>query len=261
MVSVKYWDFSPSVVLGTALLVVAYGLTIGPLRRRGRWGAPVSPAQQLAFYLGSLCMFLALVSPLDQLGDESLFSAHMAQHMLLSFVAPPLWVIGTPDWLIRRLVPSPVLAWMLNPFVAFSLFNGVMWIWHMPAAYDAALAHEGLHIVEHLMFMAAAVIGWLPVLKPELNDNMTPLHRLMYLFPSMLSCTALAALITVSSHQLYQFYGNASLRWGLTPISDQQLGGLTMWLPGDMLYLILFVWTFRILLNETTQEGQQVNYE
>jgi putative membrane protein len=87
------------------------------------------------------------------------------------------------------------------------------------------------------------------------------LHRLMYLFPSMLSCTALAALITVSSHQLYQFYGNASLRWGLTPISDQQLGGLTMWLPGDMLYLILFVWTFRILLNETTQEGQQVNYE
>ncbi|HSB00852.1 MAG TPA: cytochrome c oxidase assembly protein [Anaerolineales bacterium] len=252
------WNFEPSVIVGTGLLAAAYALMIGPLRRRWRWGAPVPLAQQLAFYLGSVCILLALVSPLDALGDKTLFSAHMAQHMLLSFVAPPLWLVGTPGWLIRLLVPARFLELALNPFLAFILFNGVMWTWHLPASYDAALAHEWLHIAEHLMFMAVGVIGWFPALKFELANDMSPLLRLIYLFPSMLSCTALAALITTSSHQLYRFYGNDSLGWGLTPLGDQQLGGLAMWLPGDMLYMVLIVWTFRLLLDQTNPEGQQV---
>jgi putative membrane protein len=78
----------------------------------------------------------------------------------------------------------------------------------------------------------------------------------------MLSCTALAALITLSSIQLYPFYGSASLQWGLTPLEDQQLGGLAMWLPGDMLYMALIAWIFKTLLDETNHlEGQQVQYE
>ncbi len=147
---------------------------------------------------------------------------------------------------------------MLNPFTAFLLFNGAMWSWHLPGLYDAALAHEGLHILEHLTFMAAGVIGWMPVLKPRLADGMTPLLRLIYLFPGMLSCTALAALITLSSIQLYHFYGNASLGWGLTPLSDQQLGGLAMWLPGDMLYMVLIVWTFKLLLDQADSETGKI---
>ena len=254
-----YWDFAPSVVIGTILLVIGYWFFTGPLRRHYRWGPQVSPLQQLSFYLGTLCMFLALVGPLDGIGDEQLFSAHMAQHMLLSFVAPPLWVIGTPEWLIRRMMPAGSLAWMVNPLNAFLLFNGVMWIWHVPALFDAALSHEWLHIVEHLLFMAAGVIGWLPVLKSSLSDRMTPLVKLVYLFPSMLSCTALAALITLSSRPLYSFYGNASLGWALTPLTDQQLGGALMWLPGDMVYMVLIVWAFKLLLDQTSEEGQQVN--
>jgi putative membrane protein len=254
-----YWNFAPSVCLGTFLLSAGYAFFVGLLRRNRRWGKPVPPVQQMAFHLGTLCMFLALTGPLDDLGDESLFSAHMAQHMILTFVTPPLWLLGTPDWLIRLIVPPRILAWMVSPLAAFLLFNGAMWTWHLPSVYDTALAHEGLHIMEHLMFMAAGVIGWMPVLKPGLSEQLTPLRRLIYLFPSMLSCTALAALITLSSIQLYHFYGSASLGWGLTPLSDQQLGGLAMWLPGDMLYMVLIVWTFKLLLDQAESETGKIN--
>jgi putative membrane protein len=253
-----YWNLAPSVCLGTFLLAAGYAFFIGPLRRNRRWGEPVSLPLQLAFYFGTLFMFLALTGPLDGLGDASLFSAHMGQHMILSFVAPPLWLLGTPGWLIRRLIPARVLNGMLNPFTAFLLFNGAMWTWHLPVLYDAALARDGLHILEHLAFMAAGVIGWVPVLKTRLADGMTPLLRLIYLFPSMLSCTALAALITLSSIQLYHFYGNASFAWGLTPLGDQQLGGLAMWLPGDMLYMVLILWTFKLLLDQADSETGKV---
>jgi cytochrome c oxidase assembly factor CtaG len=245
-------------MIGTVFLVLGYALATGPLRSRYRWGERVPPARQLVFYLGTLCMFLALIGPLDVLGDEDLFSAHMVQHMILSFVAPPLWLLGTPAWLIRRLVPRRSLRGLINPVLAFALFNGVMWVWHLPAFYDDALSNEWLHIGEHLMFMASGVIGFLPVLKSEMVSTMTPIRKLMYLVPAMFSCTALAALITLSSRQLYPFYGNASLGWGLTPLGDQQLGGLAMWLPGDMLYMGLIIWIFNGLLAEPKQEGQQV---
>lgn len=252
------WNFAPSVILGTVLLAIAYALLTGPLRRRGRWGPPVSPLQQRAFYLGTFCMFIALVGPLDVIGDRYLFSAHMTQHMLLSYVAPLLWVFGTPDWLVRRLVPRRILARTVNPVTAFLLFNAVMWTWHLPAVYDAALGHEWLHIGEHLIFMAAGVIGWLPVLKSRLSSHIASLTRLIYLFPSMLSCTALAALITLTSVQLYKFYGNASLGFGLSPLSDQQLGGLAMWLPGDMIYMGLILWALKSLLDQAAEEGQDI---
>ena len=255
---VQLWNFEPSVVIGTCLLVLGYALSIGPLRRRFRWGEAVAPARQLAFYAGCLCMFVALIGPLDVLGDEDLFSAHMGQHMLLTFVAAPLWVVGTPAWLIRLLVPQRLLAWMLNPFIAFAIFNGIMWFWHLPAIYDRALTNEWLHIGEHLLFMASAVIGWLPVLKSELSAQMTPLRKLIYLAASMFSCTALAALITLASVQLYNFYGNISLHWGLTPMADQQLGGVVMWMLGDYLYMALIVWTFKQLLDPAHAEQEQV---
>jgi len=254
----QFWSFEPSVLIGTSLLIVGYALFIGPLRRRFDWGEAVPPLRQLAFYAGSLCMLVALIGPLDVLGDEDLFSAHMGQHMLLTFVVPPLWVVGTPGWLIRRLVPQRILTWMMNPFIAFGVFNGVMWFWHTPSFYDDALGNEWLHIGEHLMFMASAVIGWLPVLKSELSEQMTTQRKLMYLGPSLFACTALAALITLVPIQIYTFYGNNSVRWGLTALSDQQLGGLVMWLPGDYIYMVLIVWLVKILLDQSNQEQQVI---
>src|SRR6185437_7774525 len=102
------WNLDPSIVLGTVLLCAAYLFTIGPLRKRYGWGPEVKRGQVAAFLIGTAIMFLALVTPLDELGDEYLFSAHMVQHLLITVVAPPLWLLGTPGWLVRILLRQPV---------------------------------------------------------------------------------------------------------------------------------------------------------
>lgn len=237
------WAWEPSVLLGLALFAGGYAFLVGPLRRRYGWGDRVSLGRQACFYLGTLAVFVALVSPLDTIADEVLFSAHMAQHMLLTFVAPPLWLLGLPGWVVALLMRRPGLARagaaVTRPAVAFVIFNGTMWAWHIPFAYDAALGSEALHVVEHLTFMAAAVIGWWPVIQrwPGADDDPRP-WRILYLFLSTFPCTALAAVITLSPRQLYTFYAQAPLQAGLSPMVDQQIGGLLMWLPADMILMV-----------------------
>ena len=252
-----FWDFAPSVVVGVIAWTTGYLLAAGPLRRRYQWGAPIPFTRQLCFHLGSLVLLLALVGPLDTLGDSLLFSAHMAQHVLITFIVPPLWLLGTPGWLLRKAIPGQILKPMTSPIIAFSVFNLVMWGWHIPTIYDAALGNEGLHIVEHLTFIGSAITGWLPVMLPEADGGLRPLYRLAYLVPSMFSCTAIAALITLSPAQLYPFYGGSLLPFVMTALQDQQAGGLLMWLVGDMIYLFLIVWTFDRLFNQVSlPEGQ-----
>jgi putative membrane protein len=257
------WNWEPTILLGLALLAGGYALAVGPLRRRSAWGAPVPLWRQVAFYLGCLTVFIALISPLDALADGYLFSAHMGQHMLLMFVAPPLWLIGTPGWLVEQLIPAGqarhAASMIVHPATAFVIFNLTMWAWHWPRIYDLALEHEGLHIVEHLMFMATAVIGWWPVLGPgHLSEvQLGNPARIFYLIPSMFACTALAALITLSPYVLYTFYSAAPQQWGISPLLDQQLGGLIMWLPGDLVYLAALLFVAYHLLDSAPEMGPE----
>jgi len=237
------WSWEPSVLIGLSLVAGGYAVLVSPLRRRLDWGGPVPFGRQLCFYLGTVSVFVALVSPLDILADEFLFSAHMAQHMLLTFVAAPLWLIGLPGWVPEQLASRARLVWagtrLTQPAVAFVVFNGAMWEWHIPVAYDAALRSEPLHVFEHMTFMATAVLGWWPVIQrwPAKNHDPRP-WRILYLFLSTFPCTALAAVITLSPHLLYSFYAEAPLKLGLSPIIDQQVGGLLMWLPADMILML-----------------------
>jgi cytochrome c oxidase assembly factor CtaG len=249
-----HWDFDPSVIAGTVLLVSGYAVYIGPLRRRFSLGPAVPLARQLSFYAGCLVTLLALISPLDGLGDESLLSAHMVQHMLLAFVAPPLWLLGMPAWLVKVLLPPGLPEFVVNPIFAFLVFNGAFWIWHLPGFYDAALQNEALHVAEHLTFMAGGVIGWAPVIGAGFTDRSSAVSKFIYLVPSMFSCNALAALITLAPTQLYPFYGHAALQWGLTALEDQYVAGLAMWLPGDMLYLALFLWIIKTVFDQDQPE-------
>ncbi len=254
MIMTPRWNFDPTVILGTAVLILGYFVYTGPLRRRYSLGPPVPRLRQLAFYLGCLAMFLALVSPLDMLGDEYLLSAHMAQHMLLGFVAPPLWLLGMPEWLVKLVLPPGLPRLLANPIFAFLAFNGVFWVWHLPRFYDAALENDALHIVEHMTFMAGGVIGWAPVLGSGFTDGASPISKFIYLVPSMFSCNALAVLITLSPSQLYPFYGHAAQMWGLTALEDQYLAGLAMWLPGDMFYMALFLWIVKTMFDQKQPE-------
>lgn len=197
------------------------------------------------FLTGTAIIFFALVSPLDELGDEYLFSAHMVQHLLLTIVGPPLLVLGTPGWLFKPIVSNPVLLrigkCLTFPALAFFLYNADFWLWHAPPLYDATLSNENLHILEHMTFLVFAVINWWPIFSP-LEEGLPPLPiggQILYLFLSGMPTVALGAGLTFLP-PLYVPYVQQPVRaWGLSPVTDQQLGGLIMWVPGNIVSIVI----------------------
>src|SRR5712692_10044080 len=131
------WNWEPSVIIGTAIILVLYLYAVGLLRKPYTLIDGVKPSQVIAFWLGVLVIFLALVSPLDEIGDKYLFSVHMVQHLFLTMIGPPLLLIGTPEVLLKPLIrPSfifRIAKFLTYPFMAFFLFNADFWLWHIPA--------------------------------------------------------------------------------------------------------------------------------
>ncbi|MEO7000362.1 MAG: cytochrome c oxidase assembly protein [Ktedonobacterales bacterium] len=233
------WNLNPILLLGILALSVAYWYAVGPLAQR--LGETVTTWQIISFTAGTVALALALVSPLDALGDTYLFSAHMVQHMLISVVTPPLWLLGVPGWLAAGLLKGRVrrvARWLGNPIIAFGAFNLDLWLWHFPPFYDATLANEYLHIFEHLTFIALGVLFWWPVLAPLKELRISRGFAVLYLFMGCQPMVALGALLTFAAQPLYQPYVTAPVIWGSTPLGDQQLGGLIMWLPTNIPYVI-----------------------
>ncbi len=237
------WNWSPSILVGVALLVGAYLCAIGPLRSRFKSSTPVNRAQAAWFLTGMAIILFALVSPLDEIADRYLFSAHMIQHILLALVAPPLLLIGTPGWLLRPALDYPAVARVTRvltaPLVAFASFNAIFIIWHLPILYEAALENDTIHIFQHLLFMATGILNWWPILSPlpEL-PRLPPPAQLVYLFFEGMTSTVLSALIAFAPTVLYPTYTAAPPVFGIDALADQQVAGLVMWMPGGMIYLI-----------------------
>jgi len=236
------WNLHPSVVAGLVLLGGLYVFL----------GGHRSARRHVASFFGALVvLFLALNGPLHNLSDTYLFSAHMAQHLLLTLVFPPLLLYGTPAHVIRPLLrPRWVMAIarvVTRPLVAASIFTAPIVIWHVPALYEAALRDHTLHIAQHLVFLTTAVIMWWPVLSPvpEL-PRAQHLVQMLYLFLLGIPMSVTGALITLSDSVLYPFYATAPRVAGLSPLDDQQIGGLLMWvLGGLMLWIVMSVVWFR----------------
>jgi cytochrome c oxidase assembly factor CtaG len=257
------WHFIPSVVVGCVALAGLYLYAIGPLRRRSALGEPVKRSRVVVFLLGVLVILLALISPLDELGDEYLFSAHMLQHLLITLVAPPLLLWGTPGWLIRPLLRQPLILRLAKgltlPVVAFALFNGDIFLWHAPVLYDATLENEGIHVVEHLTFIITALIFWWPVLSP-LEGELGPLTlpgQVLYLFLSGMPMVLLGAGLTFVP-PLYAPYLAAPRIWGISPGTDQELGGLIMWVPANIMVIVLMSVLFlRWMLEQERRQAER----
>ncbi|HLQ69766.1 MAG TPA: cytochrome c oxidase assembly protein [Gemmatimonadales bacterium] len=237
------WDIHPSVAAGLVLLGGLY-VYLGGLRGTSR--------RKIAAFVGSLLvLFGALNGPLHNLSDQYLFSAHMAQHLLLTLVFPPLLLYGTPAWVVRPLLrPRWVMALarvVTRPLWAALLFTAPITIWHAPALYEAALRNHNLHIVQHLIFLTTAVVMWWPVLSPVPELPRIPhLLQMLYLFLLGIPMSITGALITLSGSVLYPFYAAAPRVWNLSPIDDQQIGGLLMWvLGGLMLWIVMTAIWFR----------------
>ncbi|HVH68886.1 MAG TPA: cytochrome c oxidase assembly protein [Gemmatimonadales bacterium] len=227
------WDVHPSVVIGLVLLGGLY-VYLGGL---------AAPRRRVAAFMAALVVpGLALNGPLHALSDGYLFSAHMLQHLVLTLVFPPLLLYGTPAWVVRPLFRPHRPLWVLRlaraitrPLAAGVIFSVPITLWHFPQFYEAALEHHGLHIVQHLVFIATAVIMWWPVLSPvpEL-PRASYVGQLLYLFVLGLPMSLAGALITLADRVLYPFYVAAPRVWDLSPLADQQLGGLLMWVVGTM---------------------------
>ncbi|HZS79234.1 MAG TPA: cytochrome c oxidase assembly protein [Ktedonobacteraceae bacterium] len=236
------WNWEPSIVIGTALIVGLYLYAIGPFRRRHGF-EPARRGQVFAFLLGLCIMFLALVSPLDELGDSYLFSAHMVQHLCLTIVGPPLLLIGTPEWFVEPVLRNKtvyVIARALTyPAVAFFLYNADFWLWHAPVLYDATLENSGIHILEHLTFIIFGILNWWPIFSPSKTlPRLSIGGQVLYLFLSGMPTVLLGAGLTFFP-PLYTPYISAPRAWGISPAVDQQLGGLIMWIPGNIAYIVI----------------------
>jgi putative membrane protein len=202
--------------------------------------------------LGIVVLMLSLESPLDALGDDYLFSAHMAQHLLLILIVPPMLLLGLSErttriWLHHSLIARADRT-LGNPWLAWFAAIGVMTLWHVPVLYNYALAHEGVHVFQHISFLVTATMFWWPVLHPLAEQRLETGFAVLYLFAAAAENSVLGIILTfmpVGHYPAYLHpydeYGALTLIrnvWGLSAADDQRLGGLLMWIPGCSVYFI-----------------------
>jgi len=244
------WTFEPWVLCLLVVSSALYAAGVRNLWRRAGRGRGVDAWQVTAFALGQLALVAALVSPLDALGGL-LFSAHMVQHEVLMVVAAPLLIIGRPlavwTWGLppcwrtgagHAVRVRPVATtWRLatQPAVAWALHGVVLWAWHMPALFEAALASPAIHTLQHTSFFATALLFWWAPLGSASRQGQGA--SMFYLFSTMVHTAALGALLTLSPALWYPAYAATTPALGIDPLEDQQLGGLIMWVPAGLAYL------------------------
>jgi cytochrome c oxidase assembly factor CtaG len=240
------WTFDPWVVTPLALLFVFYLLGLGPLLRRAGRGRPAMLQRAMTFCAGMIVLTLALTSPLHWLG-EHVFFYHMIEHELVMAVAAPLIVLARPVssllWgLPRRLRRSVGLGlnqtairavwdWISRGTISTVLHGIAIWAWHMPILFEASIISGTVHRLQHLSFFASAVIFWWSVFRRS-SHGVAAWH----LFLTMLHTGLLGALMALAPRVLYSSQTAEALRWGLTPLEDQQLAGMLMWVPAGTVY-------------------------
>ena len=263
----RSWTFEPLVVVLLAAVAIAYALGVRRLWKSAGRAAGISRRQCLSFFSGWLVLTAALVSPLHALGS-SLFSAHMTQHELLLGLATPLLVIGRPlvafVWAInpssRRagasLLQSGVIAapWSVlsSPLAGFLLHAIALGVWHTPSWYQATLTSEWVHAAQHTTFILTGSLFWWTMLHARgVRAGRGKGAAIGYLFATVLVTGALGALLTFSSTLWYPIYSATTSAWGFTAVEDQQLGGIIMWVPGGIPYLVAAL----VLLAEWLRES------
>ena len=170
-------------------------------------------------------------------------------------MVPPLLLLGTPDWVIRPLVTRLRIVSMLRlvttPIAAFFIFNIVFALWHIPILYEAALIERSVHVLEHVMFLGAGIVLWWPILSPLPEcPRSTYLSQMLYLCVLPTVPSILGAMITFSQDITYKWYAEAPRVWNISAHTDQQIGGIIMWIPGGVVFLGVLVIVFLSWANQ-----------
>ncbi|HEV7368103.1 cytochrome c oxidase assembly protein [Arenibaculum sp.] len=242
------WNLDPWLLAGLGAAMLGYGL--GAARARD-----VGALRAGAFAVGWLLVAACLVSPLCNL-TVALFSARVAQHMLLTLVAAPLVVLGRPERAFAALLGGvrigrlPGLAW-----VGPAAFAVLLWFWHLPVPYDATLRSDGAYWAMHLSLFGAALLLW----RVLLPDGAAPaLVAVGAGFLTSLQMGLLGAFLTLAGGAWYESHEATSWPWGLSPLADQQLGGLIMWVPGCAVFLVAGLAGVASLLSRLERRGDPV---
>lgn len=234
------WNWHPAVLAAVGLLAVGYPWLVRKTKTQGQGGSAA------AFYSGLVILLLSTESPIDHLGEIFLFWVHMVQHMLLTFTVPPLILLGLrghlPD-IPKRILP--VARFFTQPMVASLLFNGVFSAFHLPSLYEWAIANRFYHSIEHLVLVGLAFLFWTPIIGPHRQLlHLSEPGKIVYVFLSGLLMIPVFAGVTFADAALYPSHVDAPRIMSLTPLEDQQLGGIIMKLWGGLVYVIVLVVAF-----------------
>ena len=238
------WHVHPDVVLLCIMVEAAYLYAVTQLRDLVSDAGRVRRRQVAYFSAGVLCIYLVAGTPVHDLSEQYLLSFHMFQHSVFVLIAAPLLLAGIPVWMWQTLLRVrgmlPVARVLTHPLVAFSLFNALLLITHLPFMVNASLNHHVLHFWVHAALLVSAMIMWWPVLSevPELPHVSAPL-QMAYLFLQSLLPSVMSSFITFADSTVYSFYDRAPRTWGLTAVDDQQIGGGLMKLMGSVI-----LWSF-----------------
>jgi len=250
------WSFEPLQIVPTAVAAALYLRRARTLAHRGQ---PVPAWRQTMFWTGIGLVVLALNSPIDALGEEHFFFIHMLQHVILGDLAPLCFVVGLTGPILRPVLALPVvdrLRVLTHPLVALPLWAVDLGVWHIPYLYDAALHHTAVHALEHLMFFTCGGLMWAPVLEtlPAPVWFGTGM-KLGYIAVVRLFETVLGNVFIWSSSAFYGVYRHAP-EWGITPVHDQNLGGVVMMAEGSLVTIGALAWLFLRLAAESELRQQ-----
>jgi putative membrane protein len=228
-----HWHTEPFLLISILGVGWSYALCIGPLKFFFTKEKTYPKKAAVSFFCGLAIVYLTIASPLDQIGEDFLFSAHMIQHMLLIYIAPPFFFWGTPWWLMDAILKIPTLyslaRFLFNPAIAGICFVLGYSMWHIPILYEAAIQNKLIHILEHTVMFGTAIQMWWPILSPSKKIPRSNYGVCMLLvFLLMVAQYPVFGYITFSGEVLYSIYEYAPRIVNLTPLQDQILAGVIM---------------------------------
>lgn len=250
-----------SILVLVAASVYMFGLVRLAVRSHT---SPLDSKRVYAGIGGFAALYIALAGPFDAFAQEA-FWMHMIQHLIISLVAAPLLLLASPMPAYLWAMPATVrlgagellredglikrsLKWLIDPRITVPLFIGTLYAWHAPALFSAALRNDSVHYLQHFTFFLTAALFWWPIIGPApVRSKLSYPQRLIYLLTVVTPTAVLASIITMSRSVIYDEYLTSPGHWNMTPLEDQTMGGLILWIPGNALYLagltaIFFTW-------------------
>jgi cytochrome c oxidase assembly factor CtaG len=266
----RAWSWEPGIIIPLVISAVLYAIGLWRIYDRNSRAPAVKPWQCASFWAGWLTLIVALDSPLHKVG-EALFSVHMSQHELLMVISAPLLALGRPLIAFLFALPersrmvvgswskAPAIratwTWLSAPLVVWLIHAATIWAWHIPFLYESTLKNESIHALQHIMFLGTALLFWYTLVHGRYG-RLGYGVAFIYVFTTALHTSVLGALMTFTEQVWYPIYDGRTSVWHLTPLQDQQLGGLIMWIPSGTVFIVVGLALLAAWIGESERRGK-----